>query len=179
MFGAGPTSLSAATTSNAAQVFVLDLASLNFKLDYAPKVLLTDEDESYVETFTGNFTAVDWTLNGATDAVYFGLAGGDALAPSGGVQRLSIDEAGDMAFSALLPTQSGQAFTAAPAAHTDRSGQRWVQVGSGRLFVAADNQSSTEQAFYALKESSDVDAVASDLVDVTGVDQDGAGAFNA
>ena len=172
VFGAGPTSLSAATTSNAAQVFVLDLATLEFKLGYAPQVLA---DET--ETFAGNFTAVDWTLNGATDAVYFGLAGGDALTPSGGVQRLSIDEAGDMALSALLPTQAGQAFTAAPAAHTDRSGQRWVQLGSGRLFVAADNQSTTEQAFYALKESSDVDAVASDLVDVTGVDQDGAGAL--
>ena len=109
-------------------MFVLDLATLDFKLGYAPQVLA---DET--ETFAGNFTAVDWTLNGATDAVYFGLAGGDALTPSGGVQRLSIDEAGDMALSALLPTQAGQAFTAAPAAHTDRLGQRWVQIGSGRL----------------------------------------------
>ena len=116
---------------------------------------------------------MDWTLNGATDAVYFGLAGGDALTPSGSVQRLSI-EAGNMALSALLPTRRSLSRR--------RSHTPTVRANAG-FGLAVDDcswrriASTTEQAFYALKESSDVDAVASDLVDVTGVDQGGTGAL--
>ncbi|QGG80895.1 hypothetical protein GH975_10085 [Litorivicinus lipolyticus] len=165
MFGAGPDSMTSATRGADAQVYLYDLASLAFDAGYAP-LILSDTSLS----FAGDGVAADWNTDGATDAVYLGVTGGTAASPTGSLRRLVPDwSTGSWSQSALLGTQIGQGFSAAPRLATDAVGQPWVLAGSGRLFVSADNQSSVTQAFYGIKEQG---GQAIDFVDVTGVDVD-------
>lgn len=166
VFGTGPDNLNAGTRASSAGVYVMDLASLTFETGFAPKAL-----SDVPAGFVGDMSGIDWTQDGLTDAVYFGAVAGDAVNSSGGLKRLTQSDTGQFAVSSMLPMSPNKPITAAPAMTTDGSGQRWVQVGTGRLLVSADNQSTAEQAFYGLQETSALDAVISQWVEVGGVDR--------
>ena len=166
VFGTGPDNLNSGTRASNAGVYVLDLASLNFLSGFAPKPI-----SDVPAGFIGDMASVDWTQDGVSDAAYFGVVAGDARASSGGLKRLTQSGPGQFALTSMMPVAVGQPITAAPSMTTDGSGQRWVHVGTGRLLVSADNQSTEAQAFYGLRESSALNAVISEWVEVGGVDR--------
>lgn len=166
MFGTGPDNLSSGTRAAQAGVYLLDLATRGFKTGFSP-MALTDAPSSFV----GDARSVDWDVDGITDASYFGITGGDALAPSGGLKRLTQTAEGSFAVSSVLAPATDTPITTAPSLTTDKQGRRWIHVGTGRLLVSADNQSTAPQAFFGLMETSTLDARVTDWVDVAGLDR--------
>ena len=164
VFGAGPDSLSSGTRADHASVYLLDLKTRQFRTGFSPKVL-SDAPASFI----GDARTVDWSRDGVSDAAYFGVIGGDAINATGGLKRLTQSAEGAFSVNSMLPIATGRPITAAPNLTTDDQGQRWVHVGTGRLLVSADNQSSAAQAFFGLKESSDISAQITEWVDVGGV----------
>lgn len=157
-FGSGPTALDAGTSSQQARVYLYDLESENFLTGYNPKVL-TSDTSSYV----GDIGVADWNTDFVDDALYFGVNSGTAASPTGRLARLRMDSNTDAAWLSsdnewFNSAQFGNVINASGSIHgaphtvMDNKGRLWVYAGTGRLYVAADNSSKTQQRFYGIME---------------------------
>lgn len=154
VFGSGPTNLSDATSSQDAKLYVYDLNTLSFVTGFSPLDLSTQPD-----SFVGDLSAVDWTLDGVDDGVYFGTVGGTPSAPTGQLDRLVLNSTytttpGNIMSGAAVSTllDPGQPFLAAPTFNTDVYGAHWVYDGTGRFLTVADSTSTAQQTMYGIKE---------------------------
>lgn len=163
VFGSGPTTLSTATSTQNAKLYAYDLTNKSFVTNFGPYDISAD-----ATSFTGNMGSVDWDRDYIDDAVYFGTVGGTVSSPTGNLKRLKLSS---NTVANLLA--AGQPFVSAPATAVDGNGNRWVFAGTGRLFVSADNQNTTQHTFYGVKEpAADLSTAvtASDIQDVTNIE---------
>lgn len=199
-FGSGPS----ATPNGVRQVVSEQNAHL-FMYNLKTKVLESSfgtqgvMDLGETTSFVGDIAAADFDLDATTDALYFGTTrgvdnlGSDGLAGSDGVlewsgklMRTRIQSGtnssshawkSEVMFDALRP------IPYRPSISFDRNLNRWIHIGTGRLFTAADSVDDSVQSLFGLKEPRDTDdgsfqmdtysaTVApismSDLVDVSG-----------
>jgi len=157
IFGSGPTVLADITrpVTDTAKVFGLNLEALvsnspSSISGFSPLVGVSDL--GVTGSFVGNPTSVDWDNDFIDDSVYFGLVGGTPAASTGKLMRQRLDTG---AFGDLF-TGTNQPFLSAPEVLLDRSGQRWVFAGTGRLYISADQTTNEQQAFYGIKDPVDI-----------------------
>ena len=167
-----------------ARLYFYDLAKLakdGIKYNDDPAIVL--ELPSQTEGhFVGGISVADFDLDLSAEAIYVTTAGSNT---QGSVVRVVMNEnASHTSWTTHLLLNAGKPFISEPTLARDEDGNRWVYVGSGRLFVESDNNDSSEQTLYGLidKQLSDTTSVsASSLYNVTdvrsftngGVDLDG------
>jgi type IV pilus assembly protein PilY1 len=150
VFGSGPTELNSATSTQKASVFVYNLTTKSFVTDSSP-LAVTDGSDSENNSFTGSLTPVDWDGDYDDDAIYFGTIGGTEAAPTGRLKRMLIgNNINSLSIDTLLDT--GKPYVAAPLTALGNNNGHWVFAGTGRLYVADDNTTVPQQAFYAVKD---------------------------
>lgn len=164
-FGSGPS----ATPSGVKSVVSEQNAHL-FLLDLKERELVSGDalDLGETNSFVGDIAAADFDLDATTDALYFGTARGvDALGSnglpgsdgvlewSGKLMRTRIQSGSnsstpawksEVMFDALRP------IPYRPSISFDRKLNRWIHIGTGRLFTAADTVDATVQSLFGLKE---------------------------
>ena len=173
-FGSGPrgdNALEEGLSDSGGKIFVFDLSS---------KSLNTFSVEYSDDAFIGGVTSVDWDLDYKDDVIYYGTVGGSESDSDGNLERgeLSFDSSSvDIDASVLIEPSQKLAFSATPTTYTDRSGNYWVFVGSGRFLSQADNFSNDQQYMFGIKETKGTTtAVTSssvslgDLVNTSGID---------
>lgn len=150
LFGSGPTSTtlplsgSDAISTQNAQLYRYDLVTKAFVTGFSPR----DLGITAATSFVGDPLAQDWSGDGLTDDVYFGLIGGAANAQSGGIYRL------DLANNATAATQvldSSRPIIAAPLAVRDDQGKRWLYAGEGKLLFSTDRPDNGQNTFYGVR----------------------------
>ncbi len=186
-FGSGPTGLDGRSNQNA-QIYVLDLQEIASPgtSGAAPvsSPLCTKEtvggtggsmeilacDTSVANSFVGDPTTVDWELDYKADSIYFGIVG-DEDADSGQVMVMETNSDADTADWDAPRTfiDTSQPVVSGVTPGLDELGQRWIFFGTGRLFVSADQLSTTTQSIYGVKENGSTENKAN-LVDVTDIE---------
>lgn len=152
--GSDADQLSSIQSSQNARLFEIDLRDLVT----TPAAVLTEPvvantagiDLGVATSFTGDLLSVDWNGDLLDDAAYFGIVGGDELAPTGRMMRRHYTGTYSGSQSTLLNTT--QAFVTAPLSLIDGDNRRWLFFGSGRLFSREDLSSHVQQTFYGVKE---------------------------
>lgn len=157
VFGSGPTDLDTATSTQQARLYAYDLNEKEWASDWSGSPMTLSLESN---AFVGDLSAEDWDRDYVDDAVYFGLNTGTSAAPDGRLARLRLRS--DQAESSWLSAASIGTLTdiqrtiiGAPLAKSDVYGRRWVYFGTGRLLVAADNNSSQQEYFAGVKEPID------------------------
>ncbi|MFO8023543.1 pilus assembly protein [Thiohalophilus sp.] len=161
VFGNGPTDLDTVTSTNNAQVYALELDLVSGRLD-VDSSQVTKIDTGITSSFVGDPAVADWSNDFLSDAIYFGIVGGDASNPDGRLMRVAIttNTVSDWALSANRGTliNPGQPFVHRPELRSiDASPQNhwWVYASTGRLYTAADNNSTETQSMYGIREIHD------------------------
>ncbi len=170
--GPNNTALEEGISEQQARIYALDLTALTGS---APSVnLRTDEDSAILTAYSGTDSTyhlalledagtvsspitVDWDLDADTDAAYFGTSFIQSSQWKGKLRRIVINSSADWdADSVMLDLSSlAQPIMAAPTAGSDEGGNRWIFFGTGRFMSVYDKVSSTQQAFYGVKEPYD------------------------
>ncbi len=182
VFGSGPSGSDAAARTAALEDAVSDQPANIYVFDLVNRTL-AEHAMPEIDTFVGGVEAADWNLDYVDDALYFGLVGGTPQNPSGKLKRASLALGGGFtpAFGDLYGG-SDLAFSATPSVFRRGAEERWVHVGSGRLYVPEDNVSTEQQFMFGIKDpfapgDATLPAPVPDLnlVDTTGIDvfQDG------
>jgi type IV pilus assembly protein PilY1 len=129
-------------------------------------------------SFFGDFIAADWNSDYSDDVLYVGTVQGSEASPSGSVKRIVLNSAASNMGLSGTPTINtlisvNKPVVAKPTLQRNLfTGDQWVMFGTGRLYTAADNQSTTQQAFYGVLEPSvayNSSVTESALVDVSNV----------
>ena len=184
VFGSGPTNLVTAESDQNAILYAFDLGeitspgssglaqvgcerlSLGEEGTLNPMLILSC-DTGVAESFVGDPVTVDWELDYKADNIYFGVVGGDDAA-SGRVMRLDTNGSNDWeswsAPETVINVTQPVVSPVTPA--IDEAGQKWIFFGTGRLFVSADQLSTTTQSIYGVKDGGEL-VVKTDLVDVS------------
>jgi type IV pilus assembly protein PilY1 len=186
-FGSGPTGLDGRSNQNA-KIYILDLEEIASPgtSGAAPvsSSLCTKEtvggtggsmeilacDTSVANSFVGDPTTVDWELDYKADDIYFGIVG-DENADSGQVMVMETNSDADTAAWDAPRTfiDTSQPVVSGVTPGLDELGQRWIFFGTGRLFVSADQLSTTTQSIYGVKENGFTENKAN-LIDVTDIE---------
>jgi type IV pilus assembly protein PilY1 len=121
-----------------------------------------------VNSFTGDMIAQDWNSDYNDDAVYFGVAKGTELAPSGALYRYVAADARAAAADVELLVDVNQPVLEKPLLKTS-SGKSWVLFGTGRYLTSVDVQDTNQNSFYGVIEPRDTysSVSLSSLLDVT------------
>jgi type IV pilus assembly protein PilY1 len=187
-FGSGPTSLDGTSTVNA-KIYVMDLEEIanpgrtttvptgcTIETIAAGTVPVGDRmkilscDTGVTTSFVGDPIAVDWELDYKADQLYFGVVG-DENATSGRVMRFSLNgeaDPKDWDFPTTL-MNTDQPVVSAVTPGIDETDQKWIYFGTGRLFVSADQLSTSTQTIYGVKDDGSTVAK-TDLLDVSDAD---------
>jgi len=159
-----------ATSEQPAYMYVVNLNHLTGSTAIVTTVTSTassgfGDTNAFAELDTNAFVsdpvAVDYNLDYATDAVYFGTVSGDKTNGWGGkMRRLVIDNDTDSANwvgdSVLLDLSSlEQPVTAAATPAIDNLSRPWVFFGTGRYFVKSDTTNADQQSYYGVREPLD------------------------
>ena len=151
-----------ALVASTPQVMTLDGISNTFK-KFDPNTVTTTPpyyEALDANSFISDPTVADYQLDYKADAVYFGTVGGDNTNGwTGKLRRIVINNDATVANwngdSVLFDAESSfQPITAAPTVSTDGAGNRWIFFGTGRLFVNADKNNTSPQAYYGIMEHS-------------------------
>ncbi len=186
VFGSGPDTLATAEKSgnqNRAQLFFYDLNKIanGFTAYNDPPEVVIDLPNTEGQ-FVGGISVADFDLDVNAEAIYVTTAGNNS---KGLVARVVMNEsAAHGSWNTHVLLDSSQPIVSEPTLAVDEDGNRWVYVGSGRLFVAGDNSDSSVQTLYGFIEpslSSSTTVSANSLYDVStvrvftngGVDVDG------
>jgi type IV pilus assembly protein PilY1 len=167
VFGSGPTDLTSATSTQNAKLVTLklDYDTTENALDMSSSNVV-EIDTGIANSFVGDPATVDFTkrpINYNTDAIYFGISGGTAAAPTGQLMRVAItsDTTTDWQTAsnrgALINPSVGQSFITRPYVKGITQFESdfvdmWVYAGTGRLYTNADNQSNQVQSLYGLRD---------------------------
>lgn len=161
VFGNGPTDLDTVTSTNNAQVYALELELISGRLN-VDSSQVTKIDTGITNSFVGDPAVADWSNDFLSDAIYFGTVGGTASNPDGRLMRVAIttNTVSDWALSGNRGTliDPGQPFVHRPELRSiDASPQNqwWVYASTGRLYTAADNNSTETQSMYGIREIHD------------------------
>lgn len=148
VFGSGPNSSVTAESSSSAKLYILDLID---------RTTITTIDTGIANTFVAAPITVDWDIDFKADVVYFGLTG-TTSATDGYLMRLAIDEDSDPShwttkISAVL--NSKRPITAPPAVALDNATppNKWVFIGTGRLYSTTDQTSTDQEYLFGVKDS--------------------------
>ncbi len=154
VFGSGPNQLDTGlSTQNAKLFFVkLELSSGVLDLSASNQFII---DTTITNSFIGDPMAKNWSGDFKFDAVYFGVAGGTELIPTGRLMRVALNGDNSASWSLSTMINPAQPFLNAPLAKIHTDGEWWVYAGTGRLFSNIDNLSVRQQSFYGLKETPD------------------------
>ncbi len=170
VFGSGPNDATKAIRDDGvnAGLYIYDLDSKQFVTGYNPKDLGETEDNSFV----GDPVSVDWNLSFKADSLYFGTVGGTEVNPIGKMYKMAINKAtgpGGWTDPKVL-IDVGQPVTPTPTVAWDKKFNKWVFFGTGRMFVDGDQQSTSAQTIYGIRDPGGNTSVAkTDLVNVTDV----------
>lgn len=173
-FGSGPTDLQTSTSDQQARFYLYNLKT----------GVLESKVFGEANSFVGDLASHDWNGDNNVDAVYFGTVEGSESATSGAIYRFVDKNHPDLTVAGevvkLVDTNAPIFY--APAL-TTRSGQNWVNFGSGRYLTTIDAENSETNYFYGVKEPIEDDGSSSlfnqrtfdevtlsSLVDVTGVE---------
>jgi len=166
VFGSGPDSLNTATSSQNAKLYIYDLQAKSFVSNFNPYDI-TSESTSFVGDISHsplNMTFIDNTR-------YFGTVGGSPATSSGNLKVLNINTTtiSNSTISDVFSSSIGKPFVSSPLEVFDNEGTPWIYAGSGRLFVSADNISTSQQTFFGIRApTTSVDPA--DMLDVTNID---------
>ncbi len=161
VFGAGPTDLDTATSTRNAKVYAvkLTLNSSTGRLDLNTAGLITKVDTGITNSFVGDPATIDWSRDFQTDAIYFGIVGGTPASPNGQLMRIALtsNSPSDWASAGNRGTliNPGQPFPHKPELYSKDSypnNEWWIFAGTGRLYVKADNISTTRQSMYGIRD---------------------------
>ena len=142
VFASGPNVLSDASSSQQGTFYVYDL-KLGTTATYSMGA-------GAANGFGGDVTVVDWDRDFVDDVVYAGVVTGTPATQGGKIARLQLP--GNTVSTLLSP---GKPFVSAPNIALDANGDRWVHMGSGRLFTVGDNITTLGQSFFGVKEPKD------------------------
>lgn len=148
VFGSGPTTLSDATSTQNAKLFVYDLVAKSFVTGFAPNDL-----SSQPTSFVGDIEVTNWDNDFVDDTAYFGVIGGTPASPTGQVMRYRLDQSSGTAISTLVDTN--RATVGKPLTVVDGAGRKWIYFGTGRLFDGDDNTTTPLQRYYGVMEPVD------------------------
>lgn len=157
VFGSGPTDLTTLlSTNDTPKLFYMKLNNLD-----TGTVLVQSKSISATNSYIGKVHTVDWTNNFVFDNVYFGVAGGTVASPTGQLRRLgatntTIEETEgyyDIAtnWTSSVVINPSQPFLYKPTTQIS-DGKRWVFAGTGRRLVNPDDNMTTTQSYYGIKE---------------------------
>lgn len=195
VFGNGPaasdgspdtTSLKSGTSSQKGKIFVIDLLKLGSEHILQTYSKTASVSPAFVELDDNSFISdpitVDYDLDFAADAVYFGTVEGDhATGFEGKMRRIILGNADPgspdtWTADSVLIDLSGrhQPITAAPTVGMDKFGTPWIFFGTGRYYVDQDEENTDLQGYYGVMEPMDSDGnltfdqvITSNLLDVT------------
>jgi type IV pilus assembly protein PilY1 len=177
LVGSGPGGYNDSTKAAALNSAETSLNASILTYDLKAKTLDTTLASIQLVAFVGGITATDWDRDYVDDGFYFGTVSGTPAAPSGKLFRGEAALSGSsVTFSTSLLFNANQPFSASPTTLTDHLNNFWVYAGTGRFFVVDDNNSSSVQGFYGIKEpkSSGVMTKAAvttgDLINTTGIE---------
>jgi len=165
-FGSGPDTLSSATSTKTAKLYMYDLQSKSFVANFAPYDLTTE-----TTSFVGDLSHTPLNITFNDSERYFGTVGGTPTSPTGTLKRLNLNSSdiSSSTISDVFSSSVGQPFISSPLALYDNEGKPWIYAGTGRLYVEADNISTSQQTFYGIREPlSSVDPT--DILDVTDIE---------
>jgi type IV pilus assembly protein PilY1 len=116
---------------------------------------------AFPKSFLSDVIAVDYDLNFKTDVLYFGSVANTMSSPvsyKGGMHRLVTGESKNtLSWTLNTMLDVGKPVLAAPTAASDGS-RIWVYFGTGRLLNAFEDKADTsQQTYFGLKESYDLD----------------------
>lgn len=169
MLGSGPTAdktgLTAASSSQQAKIFLLNLNTMALESGFATggadgDGILTLPD---VESFISDMVSVDWNLDYNADAVFFGTVAGSSSPWSGKLYQVRIQDStaspvttsATGSWTATEFFDAGKPIVARPSFAYDTKGNRWVLVGTGRYYTRDDALDTASQRFMGLKEPRD------------------------
>lgn len=165
VFGSGPTSITDATSSQSARLYV-------YRLNNGSRGLVPGFDPydlGVASSFVGDPVTTDFDLDFKADAVYFGTAGGTVAAPTGKLFKLPVGEvAAGTAWKPAIELLSGIArpMLTTPSVALDNAGNRWVLGGTGRFFSTGDKGSMASQVLFGVMDRS-ASATFGGLLDVS------------
>ncbi len=168
VFGSGPNDISTNESDQTQRVYMWDLESKSFVSGFDG----SNFSPALPRGYSGDFTVVDWDLDGLDDTVYFGTDETQSGTAGGGLQRIEIDSTGIASSDVSTVINAGQPMVNKPLAVREGT-NRWVFMGTGRLFTTTDVQTTSQETFYGVKDdAADPDNTysLSDLQNVTGVD---------
>ena len=143
-----------------------------YRLDEGSRALEVIDVSTSESSFVGNTRSHDWDSDETDDAVYFGVIGGNELAPSGnGMYRFISDPSSINDGSISLLVDTGVAPPVAAPLLVNSQGKNWVSFGTGRFFTDTDLLNTTQNTLYGVIEPrGNYDTPdASELIDMTGV----------
>jgi len=146
VFGSGPSSALTAEASTSAKLYVLNLID---------RTTITTIDTGVANTFVAAPITVDWDIDFKADVVYFGLTGSTS-ATSGYLMRLAVDEDPDpshWAGKVSTVVSAKRPITAPPTVAVDDKSNKWVFIGTGRLYSTADQSSTNQEYLFGVKDS--------------------------
>ncbi|WP_020410259.1 pilus assembly protein [Hahella ganghwensis] len=163
VFGSGPydgaSYPSSVTSTQTAKIFAVDLSQLvtnsdsatpsgtdHFVSGFAPY------DTSISSAFVGGFDVADWDSDLNDDIVYFGTVEGTVASPGGRLMRVKLNSSTSSWTVNTLLQNVGLAISAPPLAAKGESGNRWVTVGTGRLWATDDNDTSDQNYLLGVRE---------------------------
>jgi hypothetical protein len=170
-------------SSKKAKVFVLDLHTMQIKQNGGQDYF---ELASTTNSFVGELAAVDFDRDYSTDSLYFGttkwvnpLLPTDDPEWSGDLFRMQVGVNSSSELTSLTATNlmdMGHAVTAMPSLAVDAKNNRWISVGTGRMWTLKDSlREPSPNIFYGLKEPRDASgaftgaAISGTLFDSTNV----------
>jgi len=179
-FGSGPDDLTNVESTQTARVFIWDLINKTFVSGF------NGNANGAAIGFTGDFTTIDWDLDGNDDTVYFGTDETDVANPTvdsdgdgtpdgalgGRLQRIALDSTNIASSSISTIIDTDQVFLNKPLTVRENR-NRWVFAGSGRLFTTDDVVTTAQESFYGVKDDDAYPGATydtSDLQNVTGID---------
>lgn len=169
VIGSGPTDLATVTSNQTGKLYFYNLN--NGAVSHSNTVDVTAGNASAPSAFVADPTSVDWDNNFSDDAIYFGTAN-DATTGSLYKYPLSASAPGPRPSLLLSPNRP---FNSAPLVRRDtQTGDKWVEAGTGRMYVQSDKQNAESQGFYAVKDNATASTAATqasltDMQNVTGI----------
>lgn len=170
-FGSGPSAtpngVRQVVSEQNAQLLMLNLKTLALDSGFGTQGVL---DLGEANAFVGDMVAADFDLDVNTDALYFGTTQGiDNLGSDGltGTDGLVDAWAGKLLRTRIQPGASASShnwkvevmldpqlpISNRPSVSFDSNLNRWLHVGTGRFFTAADTVDASVQALFGVKES--------------------------
>lgn len=164
-----PDNLQKAESTQSAKVWILDLKQLaedgtvSYLSGYGPKELPnTVVAGSGKKRDRGSFltaaTTADWNLDFRGDALYLGLAAGNAEAPDGGLFKVDLRPSAPAPGSADPADWTGpfemldttNPITVTPSVTIDNFGNWWIMSGTGRFYGDPDRGSTDQQSLFGI-----------------------------